>query len=95
MDTRPREAVLAEVAASPRLKRLAVVSVVLAVAALAVVFVPVALAVGAVFGLVGLTAGVVCLVRDPGFNLPALAGTVLSSAAVSIAGVLAVVRAIV
>ena len=37
--------------------------------------------------------GTVCLMRDPGFNVVALFGTVLSSAAVSVAVIVAFLRA--
>ena len=40
----------------------------------------------------GLVVGIVCLIPDPGFNVLALIGTVLSSAAVSAAAILAFLR---
>jgi hypothetical protein len=87
--------VAAEVrAAVARLRGLATTSLCLAVVALAGAFVPYGLIPAGLVAVAGLVVGILCLIRDPGFNLLALVGTVLSSAAVSTVAVLAILRAI-
>ncbi|MEO6505288.1 MAG: hypothetical protein ABIW36_09390 [Terrimesophilobacter sp.] len=94
-DTQPAEDVAAEEKASAvRLKWLAVVCVCLAAAAFAMVIFPFGVIPAGVLAAAGLVAGIVCLIRDPGSNLLALGGTVLSSAAVSTVAVVAVLRAL-
>jgi hypothetical protein len=93
-NTQPAEDVAAEEKASAaRLKWLAVVCVCLAGAALAIVFLPFGVIPAGILAAAALVVGVVCLVRDPGFNLLALGGTVLSSAAVSTVAVMAILHA--
>jgi hypothetical protein len=93
-NTQPAEDVAAEEKASAaRLKWLAVVCVCLATAALAIVFLPFGVIPAGILAAAALVVGVVCLVRDPGFNLLALGGTVLSSAAVSTVAVMAILHA--
>jgi hypothetical protein len=93
-NTQPAEDVAAEEKASAaRLKWLAVVCVCLAAATFAVVFVPFGVIPAGVLSVAGLVIGVICLIRDPGFNLLALGGTVLSSAAVSTVAVMAILHA--
>jgi hypothetical protein len=93
-NTQPAEDVAAEEKASAaRLKWLAVVCVSLAAAALAIVFLPFGVIPAGILAAAALVVGVVCLVRDPGFNLLALGGTVLSSAAVSTVAVVAILHA--
>jgi hypothetical protein len=94
-NTKPAEVVASEVrAAAARLKGLAVVSVCCAVVALAILFVPYGVIPAGVVAVAGLVVGIVCLIRDPGFNLLALGGTVLSSAAVSTVAVVVILRTI-
>jgi hypothetical protein len=93
-NTEPAEAVAAKtIATAARRTGLAVTSVCLAVVAFAVVFFPVGALPAGVLAVAGLVVGIVCLIRDPGFNVIALIGTVLSSAAVSVAVVMAFLRA--
>jgi hypothetical protein len=93
-NTQPAEDVAAEEKASAaRLKWLAVLCVCLAAAALAIVFLPFGVIPAGILAAAALVVGVVCLVRDPGFNLLALGGTVLSSAAVSTVAVMAILHA--
>jgi hypothetical protein len=94
-NTQPAEDVAAEEKASAaRLKWLAGVCVCLAAAAFAVVFFPFGVIPAGVLSAGGLVSGVICLIRDPGFNLLALGGTVLSSAAVSTVAVVAILHAL-
>jgi len=93
-NTEPAEVVASEVRAAARLKGLAVVSVCCAVVALAIVFVPYGVVPAGLVAVAGLVVGIVCLIRDPGFNLLALGGTVLSSAAASTVAVVVILRAI-
>jgi hypothetical protein len=84
---------VATVIAMSRLGRLGIVSLVIAGASLIAAFIPIVTIAAAVCGLVGLSLGLTCLIRDPGFNLPALGGTLASSAAVSAAMIMTVVYA--
>ena len=93
-NTEPAEVVASEVRAAARLKGLALVSVCCAVIALTIVFVPYGVIPAGLVAVAGLVVGIVCLIRDPGFNLLALTGTVLSSAAVSAVAVVVILRAI-
>jgi hypothetical protein len=90
--TQPREAV--EVAASrAQFRGLGIASIVIAALALSGAFIPLVSIPAGVLGLIAMAIGILCLVRDPGFNLPALIGTLLSSAAVSASVVMTIVRA--
>jgi hypothetical protein len=94
-NTEPAEAVVAaEKASAARLKWLAVACVCLAVAAFAMVVFPFGLLPAGILAVAALVVGIVCLIRDPGFNLLALGGTVLSSAAVSTVAVVAILHAV-
>jgi hypothetical protein len=94
-ETEPVKAATAEADASaPRRNGIALTSVCLAAVAVAAVFFPFGAIPAAILAAAGLVVGIVCLVRDPGFNLLALIGTVASSAAVSAAVIMAFVRAI-
>jgi hypothetical protein len=66
----------------------------LAAAAFALVFLPFGVIPAGVLAAAALVVGVVCLIRDPGFNLLALGGTVLSSAAVSTVAVVIILHAL-
>jgi hypothetical protein len=93
-NTEPAEAVAAKAeATAARRTGLAVTSVGLAAAAFAVVFFPFGALPAGVLAVAGLWVGIACLIRDPGFTVLALTGTVLSSAAVSAAAILAFLRA--
>jgi hypothetical protein len=94
-NTQPAEHVAAaEKAPAARLKWPAVACIGLAAAAFAVVLLPFGVIPAGVLSVAGLVVGILCLIRDPGFNLVALGGTVLSSAAVSAVAVVAVLRAL-
>jgi hypothetical protein len=77
-----------------RLKGLAVTSVCLAVVGLAVVGIPYGTIPAGILAVAGLVIGIACLIRDPGFNLLALIGTVLCSAAVTTVVIVAFLRAL-
>ncbi|MEO7006308.1 MAG: hypothetical protein ABI275_07765 [Terrimesophilobacter sp.] len=95
MDTKPAEdTATEEITSAVRLEWLAVTCVCFAAAAFAMVFFPLGVIPAGVFAVAGLVTGIVSLIRDPGFNLLALGGTVLSSAAVSTVAVIAILRAL-
>lgn len=65
----------------------------MAAVALVGAFIPLGTLAAGVLAFIGLVLGVGCLIRDPGFNLPGLVGTLLSSAAVSAAVIMVFVYA--
>ena len=67
--------------------------VIAAAVALVGAFIPLGTIAAGVLGVLGLILGLACLVRDPGFNLAALGGTLLSSAAVAAAVIMTLVYA--
>jgi hypothetical protein len=91
--TQPREAAAAIVPSTVQFRGLGIASIVIAALALTAAFIPLVSIPAGVLGLIGMAIGILCLVRDPGFNSPALIGTLLSSAAVSASVVMTIVRA--
>ncbi|HXD60945.1 MAG TPA: hypothetical protein VN619_03355 [Lacisediminihabitans sp.] len=90
-ETQPIEVAVAEVQSSVAFQRLGRAVVVTAAVALLGAFIPLAAVAAGVLGLLALALGLSCLVRDPGFNRPALGGTLLSSAAVAASVVMALI----
>jgi hypothetical protein len=81
------------VVSTVQFRSLGIASIVIAALALTAAFIPLVSIPAGVLGLIGMAIGILCLARDPGFNSPALIGTLLSSAAVSAAVVMTIVRA--
>lgn len=92
-DVQPLEVAAVEVQSRGSFRRLSVAVMVAAAVALVGAFIPVGTFTAGVLALLSLMLGVGCLIRDPGFNLPALVGTLLSSAAVSAAVIMTFVYA--
>lgn len=92
-ETHPLEVAVVQVQSSIAFKRLGRAVVVMAAVALVGAFIPAASIAAGVLALLALVLGLSCLVRDPGFNLVALGGTLLSSAAVALAVIMAFVYA--
>jgi hypothetical protein len=91
--TQPREAVAVVVASSAQFRILGIASIVIAALALIAAFIPLVSIPAGVLGLIAMAIGILSLVRDPGFNTPALVGTLLSSASVSASVIMTIVRA--
>jgi hypothetical protein len=91
--TQPREAVTAIVASVAPLRNFGIAAIVIAALALIAAFIPLLSIPAGLLGLISMAIGILCLVRDPGFNTPALIGTVLSSVAVSASVIMSIVRA--
>lgn len=92
-NVQPLEVAVVEVQSHGSFRRLGVAIVVVATLALGGAFIPAETITAGVFAIISLVLGVGCLIRDPGRNLPALAGALLSSAAVSAAVIMAFVYA--
>jgi len=90
-ETQPIGVADAEVRSSVAFRRLGRGVVVAAAVALLGAFIPLASIAAGVLGLLALALGLSCLVRDPGFNRPALVGILLSSAAVVAAVLMALI----
>lgn len=90
-ETQPIGVADAEVRSSVAFRRLGRGVVVAAAVALLGAFIPLASIAAGVLGLLALAFGLSCLIRDPGFNRPALGGTLLSSAAVAVAVLMALI----
>jgi hypothetical protein len=91
--TQPREAVAGLVASAAPLRNFGIAAIVIAAIALIAAFIPLLSIPAGALGLIAMAIGIMCLVRDPGFNSHALVGTLLSSAAVSAAVIMTIVRA--
>jgi hypothetical protein len=85
--------VAAIVASAASLRNFGIAAIVMAALALIAAFIPLLSIPAGALGLVAMAIGILCLVRDPGFNSPALVGTLLSSAAVSASVIMTIVRA--
>lgn len=92
-EAQPIEVAVVEVQSSVAFKRLGRAVVVTAAIALVGAFVPLASVAAGVLALLALALGLSCLIRDPGFNRPALGGTLLSSAAVASSVIMAFIYA--
>jgi hypothetical protein len=92
-DAQPLEVAAVEVQSRGSYRRVGVAVVIMAAVALVGAFIPLSTIAAGVLAILGLVLGVGCLIRDPGFNLPALVGTLLSSAAVSAAVIMMFVYA--
>lgn len=92
-EVHPVEGVAAEVQSRDSFRRFGVAVMIAAAVALVGAFIPLGTITAGVLAILGLVLGVSCLIRDPGFNLPALIGTLLSSAAVSAAVIMLFVYA--
>ncbi|WP_349899264.1 hypothetical protein [Parafrigoribacterium soli] len=92
-ETHPIEVAVVEVQSSAAFTRAGWAVVVMAVVALAGSFIPLASVASGVLALLGLVLGLSCLIRDTGFNRPALGGTLLSSAAVAASVIMTIVYA--
>jgi uncharacterized membrane protein YkgB len=84
-DAQPLEVAAVEVQSRGSYRRVGVAVVTMAAVALVGAFIPLGTVAAGVLAVITLVLGVSCLIRDPGFNLPALIGTLLASAAVSAA----------
>jgi hypothetical protein len=85
--------VTALVASVAPLRNFGIAAIVIAAIALIAAFIPLLSIPAGVFGLIAMAIGILCLVRDPGFNTPALLGTLLASVAVTASVIMSIVRA--